>query len=288
MSISKGFGERALPLVLQMSHKFEMDVSGYEKLVAPPVVFPDEAATYGINLNRDGLIFASEGNVDVPKYLQFPLSIGNVTSMDEYIVNKLKETLLADMFDLINKVNMPTPEVESRNVNGLRKGFLYTSKDEEDNLEPTSEYLNFQITHHYGDEDLQDVLLKAQYTSPLSRSHMESRFEKLDRAMLSIVNLGKAEGANPKAKAVLKSYDAIKKILQSHNMEDIIYDEEEINANITQDKERVLTEDETGRERQITATLDNAIKEQQLASGGERQPREGQENQAGGESSPPV
>ena len=267
MCISKGFGIRALPIVIAMTHKFEMDLSGYEKQAGPPVVTPDEASTYGLNLGRDGLIYASEGSADTPRYLQFPFSMPNVAGMGEHYSRKLSATLLADMFDLIQKVNMPTPEVDERRANSLRKGVLYTAKDEEDNLVPVCDYLNFHITHLFGGGGLDDTLLKGRYISPLSRAHMMSRFETLDRAMLSIVNIGKATQANPQAKAVLKTYDSIKKILVSNNLEDLIYEENEIEANIQQEQDRVLTADETAREGQIKAMLENAEKERSLAGG---------------------
>ena len=89
-------------------------IKGWEKMVDPPVILPDDGSVWPLATKPGGTIYKRAGS-EGPEYWEFK---GNLATMEEAILttqNTIKKGFFLDMFDpLIDRQNMTATEVMAR------------------------------------------------------------------------------------------------------------------------------------------------------------------------------
>lgn len=276
LGVSKGFGERALPLVVAMASKMDIDVDAYEKSLGPPVAIPDESKTFGLEVQQDGIIYTGEGR-HMPQYVQLPVNGGLMDVVRKTYLELLKESYMVDVFETAQKYNMTTAEVDLSTSNKLRKAIIYTIIDQDENLTPTCSYLNYHLDMLDKGGELNNLRLGVRYISPASVANINSYFQNVDRALLSLVNLGKAKKESKDAEVMVDFGTAVKRILDKSNLEELLNGEKEIAKRRFIQEEALKTGLNKARDEEEGLVLDNAQKRRAFFQGG------GVDTEAGGE-----
>ena len=266
--LSKGLGERALPLVVELAEKMEIDVTAYERLMSPPLALPSEAENYGLNFQRDGIMYIPPGGSDV-KFISPPIKMSDMLPYGEKRERQLKETYMLDVFELLEKVNMPTTEVNYRVDTNLTKGTVYVITDEQSNLRPTVQYLNVYLDSKASKENKwMGRKTQARYVSPLAQSLSATYLARVEKALLSLVNIGKAKASYEDSEIYMNYGRLVTSVLDKVNLEEILNDEQ---TQETEQRIRILrqqTKDDIQTQTALTSALANTQTEKTLAQGG--------------------
>ena len=281
--LSKGLGERALPLVVELAEKMEIDITAYERLMAPPVAIPSEAENYGLNLQRDGIIYTPSGTGEV-KFVTPPINFQTSMPYGQKREEQLKQTYMLDIFEILEKVNMPTTEVNYRKDQNLTKGTVYVITDEQSNLRPTVQYLNVYLDSKVTKENKwMGKKTQARYVSPLAQSLSATYLARVEKFLLSMVNIGKAKESFKDSDVYANYGKLTTSILDRVNLEDILNDEE---TQATEKQIRSLreqTSDDLNTQKALQAALANTRTERDLNQG---QPEGGNPDGTGGQTQP--
>ena len=268
--LSKGLCERAVPVAVAMTEFFEMMISAFERTYAPPYVLPSEAQTYGMDLSRNGIVFTGHGRGEPPQNLSLGAGMDGIIKTNAHMAEMFGVCIYADVFELLDKVNMPTREVNIRNRQDYRKMALYVTQDEEDNLTPLVHYLNHNLGLKLGPEGekMRNTILQARYSSPLSQSYREEFFNNIERMSVGILNLGKVFTEIPKLQSIMDLNTMIAKVISMSNQEDTIVDPEITKMHDQLDIQRKGMDDELKAGQIANQELGNENLRQQIEGGG--------------------
>ena len=265
--LSKGLGERALPLVVELAEKMEIDVTAYERIMSPPIALPSEAENYGLNFQRDGIMYIPPGSADV-KYVTSPIRMSDMLPYGEKRDKQLRETYMLDIFEILDKVNMPTTEVTYRRDTNLTKGTVYVITDEQSNLRPTVQYLNVHLDSRVTKENRwMGRKTQARYVSPLAQSLSATFLARVEKALLAVVNIGKAKQSYEDSDVYIDYGRLITSVLDQVNLEEILNDEQ------TQEAEKQIRllrrqiEDDSKTQNALGAALKNSQVSQAIDQG---------------------
>ena len=182
MDMSRGQGEKAMSLMLQISELTVIGHSGFEKTLAPSWSVENDIARLGLDLGRDGITYKDRG-MDDPKPLSLQADIQSAIAFPQYKQAQLDRIFYLDVFELLNKSRMTSTEVNIRDLDDFRKLGLYVVQDQYDDLNPTVLAINRQIHNELQEKDtLAKRLLNARYTSALafaSKSNVFIKYNKL-------------------------------------------------------------------------------------------------------------
>lgn len=259
MAWTDGMGDRAKGISYILTQTFRLNVTAYERTMAPPWAVPEESANYGLNITKDGIIFTGANN-NVAQPLSLKADINAMIAYDQYLRNKLDRSFYIDVFELLPKVNMPTTEVNIRDDNNLRKLGLYTIQDEKDNLVPTARFINGVLDDINPEEGakISEMLATARFISPLTAAHRNSYFDKVNKVMLGITNVGKARQNNELLDNLLDYRTLITKLVERENLEEALLDGEKIDARIEIQGARESIKNDAERAKAARAVLENA------------------------------
>ena len=181
MNFARGQGEKAIPLMLQISDLTVASHSGFEKTFSPAWSVENEVSKLGLDLGRDGVTFIDRGS-EHPKPLTLGANIGDAVTFTQYKQALFDRMMYLDVFELLNKSRMTKAEVNIRDVDDLKKMGLYLVQDQHDDLNPTTLAVNYMIHQQLGKEDeLSQRVLSARYTSALAFAINSNVFMKMDK-----------------------------------------------------------------------------------------------------------
>ena len=266
--LAKGLGERALPLVVELAEKMEIDVTAYERLMSPPLALPSEAENYGLNFQRDGIMYIPPGSSDV-KFISPPIKMSDMLPYGANRVAQLSQTYMLDIFDLIEKVNMPTTEVNYRKDQNLTKGTVYVITDEQSNLRPTVQFLNVYLDSKVSQENKwMGSKTQARYVSPLAQSISANYLARVEKVLLSLVNIGKAKQSYEDSEIYLNFGSLVTSVLDKVNLEEILNDED---TQATEQQIRNIrrqTQDDIKTQTALQSALNNVQASKNIEQGG--------------------
>ena len=198
--ISKGLGERALPLAIVLADLGDINISGYERTFAPTWAISNEAKLSGVNLTRDGIVYYETPEA-VPKSLSLAADVRAMAEFHEYYSTVYKNTFYLDVFELLNKSRMTTSEVDARLSDNFRKLGLIVIQDESDNLQPTAMALRENLVDNADLEaDAAGRVLRSEYISPIAIAHRNSSLEQTQLMMQTLGAVGKIRTESPELK----------------------------------------------------------------------------------------
>lgn len=175
--LSKGVGERAIPLVVMLSELEIILLTGADRTYAPAWFVHSELQGHSLRLGRNEITFGDTENMVQP--LGLNADIRGMVELKEYKTRVLDRLLFLDVFELIHKNRMPTSEIEMRRSDDFRKLGLFLASDETTNLNPTVLLINKMIHERTKEKTaLADKILKAVYSSPVAFSHRNTEVEK--------------------------------------------------------------------------------------------------------------
>ena len=185
MQFSRGQGEKALPLLMAITHALEKTVKAFERTFDPPWSVVDENARLGLNLTSDGISF-KEAGTDDPKPLTLGSDMQQPITYATYLQTLFDRCVFLDVFELLNKSRMTKAEVQSRDSDDYRKMALYVVQDQADDLNPLVLDINWLVHQAQkkgrgGSDALADIKLRAMYTSDIAFANKNSLFNKVLR-----------------------------------------------------------------------------------------------------------
>ena len=183
MDMSRGQGEKAMPLMLQISELTVTGHSAFEKTMAPSWCVENDMARLGLDLGRDGISYKDRG-MDKPEPLSLKADIQSAIAFPQYKQAQLDRIFYLDVFELLNKSRMTSTEVNIRDLDDFRKLGLYVVQDQFDDLNPTVLAINRQIHNQLEEKDqLAQRLLNARYTSALAFASKSNVFIKYNKIL---------------------------------------------------------------------------------------------------------
>ena len=180
-SLSRGQGEKALPLALLLTEMEVINLTAFERTFAPAWSVGDEAERLGLTFDRDGVNFIEKGTQE-PKPMSLGASMADAREYKQYTQARYDRMFFVDVFELMQKDRMTEDEVQIRNQDSLVKMIFYTIQDQYDFLNPTVLTINNHIHKRLKRRDeLSKQVLTAQYTSALAFANKTSLMTKLNQ-----------------------------------------------------------------------------------------------------------
>lgn len=177
VDLSKGVGERSVPLVVLISELEVILLTGAERTYAPAWLVNSEVQASSLRLGRNEITFGDSEKA--AQNLSLNADIRGMVELKDYKIRVLERLMFLDVFELIHKNRMTSKEVDYRRSDDFRKLGLFLTADEMTNLNPSVLLINKMI-HETADSNnkLSETLLKAVYSSPIAFSHRDTAVDK--------------------------------------------------------------------------------------------------------------
>ena len=240
--LSKGVGERSVPLVVLMSELEIILLTGAERTYAPAWMVSNEVQANALKLGRNEITFGEAE--DSIQNLGLNADIRGMVELKEYKNRVLERMMFLDVFELIQKNRMPTTEVEMRRSDDFRKLGLFLTADEMTNLNPTVLLINAMIHERAKTKSaIGNRVLKAVYSSPIAFSHRNTEVDKAGQ-LFNLIGVAKTLDAED---SPLNDYfdfgNYLKSIVSHLGIHNLIRPKEEASARANQRNERTRVAD---------------------------------------------